>query len=182
MIYILKNKNMSWGSYGEMLWQGIYYFNKKTNTHCIPRTAPFCPSIYRNQYDNELPVIIVKESARNLLENNFDALSFVEIHKDKIVKLDWQDWDLSAEEPKVYPKGDMDAEEYITRRKHDESLSKEIGRLYALILNKEGYAYCDEKDNKEKLVESSLSKKDIFVVNLLKNQEIYVSEKIKSFL
>lgn len=75
-----------------MLWQGIYYFNKKTKAHCISRTAPFCQSIYRSQYDNELPVIIVKESARNLTENNFDALSFVEINKDKIVKLDWQNW------------------------------------------------------------------------------------------
>ena len=33
MIYILKYKNMPWGSYVEMLWQGIYYFNKKTVLH-----------------------------------------------------------------------------------------------------------------------------------------------------
>ena len=76
----------------------------------------------------------------------------------------------------------MDAKEYIVRRKHRESLSKEKGKLYALIPDKQGYAYYDEKDNKEKLVKSTLSEKDIFVANSLKNQEIYVSEKMKSFL
>lgn len=182
MIYILKNKNMPWGSYGEILWQGIYYFNERTKIHCISITAPFCPEIYRSQYDRQPPVIIVRASAQKLLENNFEALNFVEIHKEKIVKLDWQDWDLSADEPAIYPSGDMDAEEYITRRKHDETLSKEIGKLYALIPDKEGYVYYDEKDGKEKLVKSALPSKDIFIANSLKDQHIYVSEKVKSFL
>lgn len=182
MIYILKNKNMPWGSYGEMLWQGIYYFNKKKKQHCISRTAPFCPKIYRSQYDSQMPVVIAKEDAKNLIENHFTDFYFTEIHKEKIVKIDWQDWDLSADEPAIYPSGDMDAEEYIVRRKHRESLSEEMGKLYALIPDKQGYAYYDEKDNKEKLIESTLSEKDIFVANSLKNQEIYVSEKMKSFL
>ena len=182
MIYILKNKNMPWGSYGEMLWQGIYYFNERTKIHCISRTAPFCPEIYRSQYDSQMPVVIVKEDVKNLIENHFTDLNFTEIYKEKIVKIDWQDWDLSADEPAIYPSGDMDAEEYIVHRKHSESLSEEMGKLYALIPDKEGYAYYDEKDNKEKLVKSTLSEKDIFVANSLKNQEIYVSEKMKSFL
>ena len=182
MIYILKNKNMPWGSYGEMLWQGIYYFNERTKIHCISRTAPFCPEIYRSQYDSQMPVVIVKEDVKNLIENHFTDLNFTEIYKEKIVKIDWQDWDLSADEPAIYPSGDMDAEEYIVHRKHCESLSEEMGKLYALIPDKEGYAYYDEKDNKEKLVKSFLSEKDIFVANSLKNQEIYVSEKMKSFL
>lgn len=54
--------------------------------------------------------------------------------------------------------------------------------LYEVITDKEGYAYYDEKDNRDKLVKSTLSEKDIFVANSLKNQEIYVSEKMKSFL
>lgn len=54
--------------------------------------------------------------------------------------------------------------------------------LHALIPEKEGYAYYDEHEQKEKLLKSTLSTKDIFIVDSLKNQEIYVSEKIKSFL
>ena len=78
---------MPWGSYGKMLWQGIYYFNKKKKQHCISRTAPFCPKIYRSQYGSQPPVIIVRESAQKLLENNFEALNFVEIHKEKIAQI-----------------------------------------------------------------------------------------------
>ncbi|MGF7108538.1 hypothetical protein [Treponema pedis] len=182
MIYILKNKKMPWGNYGEILWQGIYFFDKKKKEHCHLRTAPFCPEIYRSQYDRECPVIIVKEHIKKLIEESFLNFNFKKIRKDKIVKLDWQDWDLSADEPKLYPSGDMDAEEYITNRKPNELLSQELGNLYALIPEKEGYAYYDKKDTKEKLVKSTLSAKDIFVVHSLKSQEIYVSEKIKSFL
>ena len=29
MIYVLKNKEMPWTSYGEVLWQGIYYFDNE---------------------------------------------------------------------------------------------------------------------------------------------------------
>lgn len=47
---------MPWGSYGEMLWQGIYCYDKDTNSHMIFRTGAFCPSIYRSQYNRESPV------------------------------------------------------------------------------------------------------------------------------
>lgn len=182
MIYILKNKEMPWGPYGEILWQGIYYFDKEKKEHCLSRTAPFCPGIYRSQYDRERPVIIIREQVKEVMENCFSDLRFAKIFKERIVKLDWQTWDLSADEPKIYPSGDMDAEEYITRRKHQEALSQALGNLYALIPEKEGYAYYDEKEHVEKLASSLLSTNDIFIADSLKNQEIYVSEKMKSFL
>ncbi|UTC66795.1 MULTISPECIES: hypothetical protein [unclassified Treponema] len=182
MIYILQNKKMPWGDYGEILWQGIYYFNKKKQEHCILRTAPFCPPLYRSQYDREYPVIIVKEQVKKLIEKNFLHFNFVKVCKDKIVKLNWQDWDLSKDEPEIYPSADMDAEEYITNKKHNEVLSQGLGNLYALIPEKDGYSYYDEKDAQEKLVKSTLSTKDIFITHSLKAQEIYVSEKLKLFL
>ena len=123
MIYVLKNKEMPWTSYGEVLWQGIYYFDKKKKEHCLLRTAPFCPEIYRTQYDKERPVIIVREHVKERMENCFSNFNFAEVRKEKIVNLDWTTWDLSADEPKIYPSGDMDAEEYITCRKHNEHLS-----------------------------------------------------------
>lgn len=59
-----------------------------------PITAHFCLEIYRGQYDSQPPVIIVRVSAQILLENNFEAFNFVEIHKEKIVKLDWKEWNM----------------------------------------------------------------------------------------
>ena len=57
--YTVKNKIMPWGSYGEMLWQGIYSYDKDRNSHMVFRTGAFCPSIYRSQYNRESPVLIV---------------------------------------------------------------------------------------------------------------------------
>ncbi|WP_253685692.1 MULTISPECIES: hypothetical protein [unclassified Treponema] len=90
MIYILQNKKIPWRSYGEILWQGIYYFDKKKQEHRILRTAPFCPEIYRSQYDRESLVITVKEHVKKLIEKNFLHLNFVKVCKEKIVKLNWQ--------------------------------------------------------------------------------------------
>ena len=62
---------MPWGSYGEMLWQGIYCYDKDTNSHMIFRTGAFCPSIYRSQYNRESPVLIVKEDVlQYIIESN----------------------------------------------------------------------------------------------------------------
>lgn len=74
---------------------------------------------------------------------------------------------MSTDEPKMYPSGDMDAEEYITRRKHNELLSQTLGNLYALIPEKEGYAYYDENEQKEKMILSFRSHK---FLDFLKNQ------------
>ena len=68
--YILKNKTMPWGDYGEILWQGIYFFNKKKNRHTVLRTAPFCPAIYRSQYDSQMPVLIVNEYGLDILDSS----------------------------------------------------------------------------------------------------------------
>lgn len=162
----------------EILWSGIYYFNRKKKEHCILRTAPFCPALYRSQYDSENPVIIVKEEVKKLLEENFSNLNFVAIKKEKIVELNWQNWDLLAEEPKLYPSGDMDAECYIVNRKHNDMLSETLGNLFALIPIKEGYSY----GNSKKLVMSTLSKQNVFIVNTLENKEIYVNEEMKKCL
>ena len=107
---------MPWGSYGEMLWQGIYCYDKDTNSHMIFRTGAFCPSIYRSQYNRESPVLIVKEDVlQYIIESNLTGFVLQPVNKEKIVKLDWENWDLQSPEPLIYPSGSMDAEEYITR-------------------------------------------------------------------
>lgn len=99
-----------------------------------------------------------------------------------IVKLNWETWDLSKPEPQIYPSGDMDAEEYITRRRHNETTAEQMGNLYALIPQKDGLLYCEGVRNTSKLVEQSLSGIDVFIDRLYSycSSEIYVSEKVKS--
>lgn len=176
---------MPWGSYGEMLWQGIYVYDKHTNSHMVFRTGAFCPSIYRSQYNREAPVLIVKEDVlQYIIDANLKGFTHQPVSKEKIVKLDWENWDMTAPEPKIYPAGDMDAEEYITRRKHNEAIAAQIGNIYALIPQKDGLLYCEQERNSAKLVEQSLSGLDIFIDRLFYDfcSEIYVSEKAKDVL
>lgn len=176
---------MPWGSYGEMLWQGIYSYDKDTNSHMVFRTGAFCPSIYRSQYNRESPVLIVKEDVlRYVTEANLTGFILQPVSKEKIVKLDWEDWDLKAPEPLVYPSGSMDAEEYITRRKHNEAAAEQIGNLFALIPQKDGLLYCEQERCSGKIVEQSLSGLDIFIDRIFCDfcSEIYVSEKAKDVL
>ena len=99
---------MPWGSYGEMLWQGIYSYDKDTNSHMVFRTGVFCPSIYRSQYNRESPVLIVKENAlQYIIDANLTGFVLQPVNKEKIVKLDWENWDLQSPEPLIYPSGSM---------------------------------------------------------------------------
>lgn len=183
--YTVKNKIMPWGSYGEMLWQGIYSYDKDRNSHMVFRTGAFCPSIYRSQYNRESPVLIVKEDVlRYVTEANLTGFVLQPVSKEKIVKLDWENWDLKAPEPLVYPSGSMDAEEYITRRKHNEAAAEQIGNLFALIPKKDGLLYCEQERSSGKIVEQSLSGLDIFIDRIFCDfcSEIYVSEKAKDVL
>lgn len=183
--YTVKNRIMPWGSYGEMLWQGIYGYDKDTNSHMVFRTGAFCPSIYRSQYNRESPVLIVKENVlQYITEANLTGFVLQPVSKEKIVKLDWENWDLQAPEPLVYPSGSKDAEEYITRRKHNEAVAEQIGNLFALIPQKDGLLYCEQERSSAKLVEQSLSGLDIFIDRIFYDfcSEIYVSEKAKDVL
>ncbi len=176
---------MPWGSYGEMLWQGIYSYDKDTNSHMVFRTGVFCPSIYRSQYNRESPVLIVKENAlQYIIDANLTGFVLQPVNKEKIVKLDWENWDLQSPEPLIYPSGSMDAEEYITRRKHNETVAEQIGNLFALIPQKDGLLYCEQERSSAKLVEQSLSGLDIFIDRIFYDfcSEIYISEKAKDVL
>lgn len=183
--YIVKNRTMPWGSYGEMLWQGIYCYDKDTDSHMVFRTGAFCPSIYRSQYDRDYPVLVVKEEVlQHIVGLNLTGFVFKPISKEKIVKLDWENWDLQAPEPLVYPSGGMDAEEYITRRKHNENVAEQIGNLYALIPQKDGLL-CSEQERRDGLlIEQSLSGLDVFIDRLhcYFCSEIYISERLKDIL
>lgn len=183
--YTVRNKVMPWGSYGEMLWQGVYCFDKDSASHIVFRTGPFCPSIYRSQYNRERPVLIVKEDTlQHIREANLTGFEIQPVNKGKIVKLDWENWDLQSPEPLIYPSGNMDAEEYITRRKHSEATSEQVGELFALTPQTDGLLYCEQQRSSAKLVEQSLSGLDIFIDRIYCNScaEIYVSEKAKDVL
>ncbi len=176
---------MPWGSYGMVLWQGKYIYDRDSDMHLVFRTGPFCPSIYRTEYNSACPVLIVKKDVlHHLTESGLTGFVPKPVSKEKIVRLAWEKWDLSAPEPQIYPSGDMDAENYIIRRKHDEQTSNEIGDLFALVPQKDAFVYFNGGRTTAQLVSQSVSGLDIFVDRLHYDScsELYVSCRAKDIL
>lgn len=132
--FILKNKKISWGSYGEILYAGYNSYNNENDNYYVARTAPFLPSIYRDPYE---PILFVNDTMKRALEKSgLNGLNFKKAIKGKIVSLPWEKWDQESKEPEIYPSGDMDAEEYILRRRHNQKLADEMGDIWVVLLIK----------------------------------------------
>ena len=161
---------MPWGDYGEVLYAGWGEQDKETGKFYVSRTAPFVPEVYR---DLRLPFLFVTDSLKKKLEQSpLNGLNFQEAVKDRIVSLDWEKWDLSAPEPAVYPSGDMDAEEYIVRRKHNAQLAGAMGTIWAVIFPAEGFT-----TKEGELITQSVGDSDIFAVEINSDNDIFVSER-----
>ncbi|MDR2904367.1 MAG: hypothetical protein LBU73_00175, partial [Helicobacteraceae bacterium] len=123
------------------------------------------------------PLLFVTETFKQKIEKaNFKGISFQQAVKHWIVLLEWEKWDLTADEPALYPSGDMDAEEYIVRRKHNEKLAAEMETIWAVVLPKKGFVTKETTIEKPALVEQTIGYYDIFSAEY-KSHEIFVSEK-----
>ena len=173
---------MPWGDYGEVLYAGLNGINKKTGNYSVSHTAPFVPKIYRDIYQSLYagrcqPLLFVTETFKQKLEKaNFKGISFQQAVKDRIVSLEWEKWDLTADEPALYPSGDMDAEEYIVRRKHNEKLAAEMETIWAVVLPKKGFVTRETMTEKPVLIKQSIGNYDIFSAEYI-SHEIFISEK-----
>ena len=173
---------MPWGYYGEVLYAGLNGINKETGDYSVSRTAPFVPKIYRDTYQSLYagrcePLLFVTETFKQKFGNaNFKGISFRQAVKDRIVSLEWEKWDLNADEPALYPSGDMDAEEYIVRRKHNEKLAAEMENIWTVILPQKGFVTRETMIEKPVLIEQSIGDYEIFSAEYV-SHEIFVSEK-----
>ena len=173
---------MPWGYYGEVLYAGLNGINKETGDYSVSRTAPFVPKIYRDTYQSLYagrcePLLFVTETFKQKFGNaNFKGISFRQAVKDRIVSLEWEKWDLNADEPALYPSGDMDAEEYIVRRKHNEKLAAEMENIWTVILPQKGFVTRETMIEKSVLIEQSIGDYEIFSAEYV-SHEIFVSEK-----
>lgn len=133
--YIIRNKEMPWGDYGNILFRGLLNVMDK-NFHDleipeVERTGPFVPDIYiANTRD-----LVITDHLKKIVEKaNLSGIKrYKEIKKKKIVNIDWQQWDLAHSDPKHYPKSG-EPEDYILKGKHDETLIDDIPKLWNPIV------------------------------------------------
>ena len=139
--YILRNKEMPWGDYGDILFRGLLnVMDKNYNDLEYPemeRTGPYIPEIY---IANSINIVVV-DKIKTLIEKSglIGINKFKKVIKKKIVDINWTEWDMNSETPLFYPKG-KEPENYILKNEHNKKIMEnmpfawtvEIDRKYRL--------------------------------------------------
>ena len=123
--YIIKNKRMPWGDYGNTLFSGLLkILDKDYEELDFPRN------------------LILKDDIKKGIEKAeiLGIKKFKKVLKKKIVDIDWHTWDLDAKEPKYYPESG-EPENYILKKKNDFSLINSTPELWELDMIQE-YTIC----------------------------------------
>ncbi len=140
-VYLLRDPEMPWGDYGQILASGMTSQSRRDGLYQLERTGPFVPPI-----SMPLGAIIVTDEFRLLLEKTtLTGFTFQPVIKSRIVRLDWQDWDRTAEDPEEYP-ATGEPEDYILEQPHLPDMAKAIGNLWELCLGEHAELIRTPKD------------------------------------
>jgi len=125
-LYVLRKNESPWGDYGDILIHGMTD-GPPGGTVVLERTGPFIPPITQ-----PYGAIVVTDAFRRELEGEgFTGFEFRGVVKKRIVKLAWEEWDRTADEPVRYPAGG-EPENYVLGRKHNPAVAAWMGDLWAL--------------------------------------------------
>lgn len=181
--FIIRNKQMPWGDYGNVLFRGfLNVMDKNYNDLDIPeieRTGPYIPDIY---ITNTRDLVISNKVKELFDEAQIKGVDFYKpIKLKKIVKLDWNKWDLNSSDPEFIPSSGK-PEDYIIKGKDNDDLKKEIPLLWNPILKEEKVLkVISEKRDLENFSHLEMSEK-VNVDILCSLPRIIVSEKLKNIL
>jgi hypothetical protein len=121
-----------WGDYGNTLISGFARRELPGNPLLLQRTGPFLPPISFPYTSLEAGRVIVSDAFRSVLElRRFSGVSFRNVVKERIVKLDWHLWNLDAADPKKYPSGGEPGN-YVLNKRHDPKAAMQMRDAWEL--------------------------------------------------
>jgi len=132
-LYLLEGRPLtSWGDYNDILQHGMISPAGRTGGLLnLERTGPYIPPITFPGIGN----VVVSAAGRKLLEESgLRGFGFRPVRKARIVELRWQDWDLTAHEPRMVPKSG-EPEDYILELPPDGRAAEEMGDVWELLAN-----------------------------------------------
>jgi len=135
--FIIKNQEMPWGDYGDVLFTGLLnVMDSNFNDMVFPeleRTGPYIPEIY---IANSRNVIVTDDVKQMIEQNNISGITeFRHVIKKKIVNINWKSWDKS-QEPLFIPESN-EPEDYILKGENDIDLLKSTTDVWELKMVKQ---------------------------------------------
>jgi hypothetical protein len=130
--YAMEGRPMTnWGGYGDILQHGMATrLEGPGRLLSLERTGPYIPPITFPG----IGAVVLNSTGRKLLEaSGLIGFGFQSVHKAHIVDLPWQDWDLTAREPRELPQSGK-PEDYIRQRPANARVAEEMGDLWELVI------------------------------------------------
>jgi hypothetical protein len=180
--FIVKNQEMPWGDYGDILFSGLLtVMDADFNTLKYPeleRTGPYIPEIYIANSRN----IVVTDTIKQIIEQNdiSGITEFRHIVKKKIVNIDWRSWNKS-EAPLFIPKSN-EPEDYILKGENSLDLFDSMPDIWELKIVKDyNVTKISDKIDRVNYSHLLLETKPLFDIFTPQNVLIIiVSEKLKN--
>jgi hypothetical protein len=169
--YRLKNKDMPWDDYGDILLSGNTARLERLHGKLqYERTGPFQPEITISGIDD----LLVTDSTKKKLEaSGLKGFQFQPVVKRHISFLDWTIWDLQNETPAIYPEKGI-AENYILSLPHSQETADKMEEVWEVVAQIGG-TFIDSRTYKH-------ASKDIDIMCTDNSGWFLVTEKAKSWL
>ncbi|TAD82940.1 MAG: hypothetical protein EAY75_15670 [Bacteroidetes bacterium] len=134
-LYRLKNKDMNWADYGDILLTGMTsHLDRQKELLQYERTGPFQPSIIISGLDD----LLVTDSVKKGIEaSELKGFQFKPVIKRHISFVDWTNWNLQSEDPEFYP-DNGEPENYILSLPHSQELSDQMENVWEVVAEENG--------------------------------------------
>lgn len=133
MIYALRRPPSPWGDYGNMLFHGMTMRLGRTSEPDgelqLERAGPAIPAI---TFPAE-GILVTDHLKIRMQDAGFVGVAFRKVELARIVKLDWETWDLAANDPRYYPDGGSPAL-YILNLEHSDAAAEQMGPIWELVI------------------------------------------------
>jgi len=132
-----------WGDYGDILQQGMAaHLPRENGRLALERTGPYIPPI---TFPGIGGLMVLTSQARSDLESSgLSGFTFRAVEKKLIVELRWEEWDLSADEPPLYP-DTGEPEDYILGKQHSPEAAAAMGDLWEVVVSKTAKVFKPDK-------------------------------------
>ena len=181
-IYILEAPYSFWGDYSDILVHGMASHSKGLfkGSLLLERTDPYIPPI---SFPGIGDIVITNEFKEKLESSGLSGFTFLPVIKERIVELDWQEWDDTSDDPPIFP-DTGEPEDYILERPHSPDLAEKMGQLWEVLIEENARVEKVEpknifSDTKIYLISDSWNGDDIFRAHDVRY--VYLSEKAKNW-